>query len=149
VGSIKAILKKKVRSAKVSVERDNMINSLRKNVIPIMRNRGFKGSFPHFYRQLEDRVGLLMFQFSAWGGVLYIEISKCSPEGHTDVSETFHTPNKVKVYNIDIEHRQRLGKDLYEMFEFNKDNTELISLVVRDALKEAEEWWDSSANWWV
>jgi hypothetical protein len=35
------------------------------------------------------------------------------------------------------------------MFEFNKDNTELISLVVRDALKEAEEWWDSSANWWV
>ncbi|MCM3097984.1 DUF4304 domain-containing protein [Priestia megaterium] len=133
----------------MSVERDNMINSLRKNVIPIMRNRGFKGSFPHFYRQLEDRVDLLMFQFSAWGGVLYIEISKCSPEGHTDVSETFHTSNKVKVYNIDIEHRQRLGKDLYEMFEFNKDNTELISLVVRDALKEAEEWWDSSANWWV
>ncbi|WP_377520238.1 DUF4304 domain-containing protein [Priestia megaterium] len=133
----------------MSIERDNMINSLRKNVIPIMRNCGFKGSFPHFYRQLEDRVDLLMFQFSAWGGVLYIEISKCSPEGHTDVSKAFHAPNKVKIYNIDIEHRQRLGKGLNEMFEFNKDNTELISLAVKDALKEAEEWWDSSTNWWV
>lgn len=133
----------------MSVERDNMINSLRKNVIPAMRNRGFKGSFPHFYRKLEDHVDLLMFQFSAWGGVLYIEISKCSPEGYTDVSKTFYKPNKVKVYNIDIEHRQRLGKDLYEMFEFNKDNTELISLAVRNALEEAEDWWDSSANWWV
>ena len=133
----------------MSVERDNMINSLKENVIPIMRNLGFKGSFPHFYRQLEDRVDLLMFQFSAWGGVLYIELSKCSPEGHTDVSETFHTPNKIKVYDIDIEHRQRLGKDSYEMFEFNKENTELISLDVRDALKEAEEWWNYSANWWI
>jgi hypothetical protein len=133
----------------VSIERDNMINSLRKNVIPIMRNRGFKGSFPHFYRQLEDRVDLLMFQFSAWGGVLYIEASKCSPEGYKDVSETFYEPNKVKVYHIDVEHRQRLGKDLYGMFEFNKDNTELISFAVRNALKEAEEWWDSSASWWV
>ncbi|WP_350163607.1 DUF4304 domain-containing protein [Priestia megaterium] len=64
-----------------------------------MRDRGFKGSFPHFYRELENRVDLLMFQFSAWRGVLYVEVSKCSPEVHIDVSETFYTPNKVKVYN--------------------------------------------------
>jgi len=133
----------------VSVERDNMINSLRKNVIPTLRDRGFKGSFPHFYRKLENRVDLLMFQFSAWGGVLYVEISKCSQEGYIDVSETFYTPNKVKVYNIDNAHRQRLGKEISEMFEFNKDNTELISLNVRESLKEGEEWWNSSANWWV
>ncbi|WP_394531694.1 hypothetical protein C1N83_24365 [Priestia aryabhattai] len=107
----------------MSVERDNMINSLRKNVIPTLRDRGFKGSFPHFYRKLENRVDLLMFQFSAWGGVLYVEVSKCSPEGHIDVSETFYTPSKVKVYNIDTAHRQRLGKEIDEMFKFNKDNT--------------------------
>lgn len=133
----------------MSVERDNMINSLRKNVIPNLRNRGFKGSFPHFYRKLENRVDLLMFQFSAWGGVLYVEVSKCSPEGHIDVSETFYQPNKVKVYNIDTAHRQRLGKEIREMFEFNKDNTEVISLNVRESLKEGEEWWNSSPNWWV
>ncbi|GAB1764329.1 DUF4304 domain-containing protein [Priestia megaterium] len=133
----------------MSVERDNMINSLRKNVIPTLRDRGFKGSFPHFYRKLENRVDLLMFQFSAWGGVLYVEISKCSQEGYIDVSETFYTPNKVKVYNIDTAYRQRLGKEVGEMFEFNKDNTEVISLNVRESLKEGEEWWSSSANWWV
>ncbi|MGG3196157.1 DUF4304 domain-containing protein [Priestia aryabhattai] len=92
----------------MSVERDNMINSLRENVIPTLRDRGFKGSFPHFYRKLEDRVDLLMFQFTAWGEALYVEeVSKCSPGGHIDVSETFYTPNKVKVYNIDTAHRQR------------------------------------------
>ncbi|MGG0309112.1 DUF4304 domain-containing protein [Priestia megaterium] len=133
----------------MSVERDDMINSLRKNVIPTLRDRGFKGSFPHFYRKLENRVDLLMFQFSAWGGVLYVEVSKCSSEGHIDVSETFYTPNKVKVYNIDTAHRQRLGKEIGEMFEFNKDNTEVVSLNVRESLKEGEEWWNSSPNWWV
>lgn len=66
-----------------------MINSLRKNVIPIMRNGGFEGSFPHFYRRLEDRVDLLMFQLSALSGVFSMEASKYFPEGHIHVFKTF------------------------------------------------------------
>ena len=35
------------------------------------------------------------------------------------------------------------------MFEFIKDNAEVISLDIRDALKDGEKWWNSSPNWWI
>lgn len=133
----------------MSIERDAMIKSLKEIVIPVLRQRGFKGSFPHFYRKMEQRADLLMFQFSMWGGVLYVEISKCPPEGYTDVSGEFHTPNKMKVYYIgdgSAWHRHRIGKS--GMFEFNKDNTEEIAIRIKESLSEAEEWWDSYPDWW-
>lgn len=135
----------------MSVDREAMIKSLKEVVIPILRDRGFKGSFPHFYRKLEERTDLLMFQFSMWGGVLYVEISKCSPEGHTDVSGKFRTPNKMKVYYIgdgSAWHRYRIGKDVNGMFEFNKDKTIEVAILIRNSLSEAEEWWNSYPNWW-
>ncbi|QOR64908.1 DUF4304 domain-containing protein [Cytobacillus suaedae] len=135
----------------MSVERDAMIKSLKENVIPTLRKCGFKGSFPHFYRKLEEQTDLLMFQFSMWGGVLYVEISKCSPEGHTDVAETYRTPNKVKVYHIgdgSAWHRKRLGKEVNGMFEFNELNTDEVSKQVFNSLEEAEEWWNTYPNWW-
>jgi hypothetical protein len=60
-----------------------MISSLKQIVIPTLRNRGFKGSFSHFYRKLENKKDLLMFQFIQWGGTLYVEISKCPLSGNT------------------------------------------------------------------
>ncbi|MDU9694048.1 DUF4304 domain-containing protein [Priestia sp. SB1] len=126
-----------------------MIHSLKKNVVPILRECGFKGSFPHFYRKLECRLDLIMFQFSAWGGTLYVEVSKCAPDGHLDVSGEFYTPNKVKVYCIDLAHRKRLGRHTQEMFKFNENNTVVVSTYVREALQEAEDWWSSYPNWWI
>ncbi|MGM0875889.1 MAG: DUF4304 domain-containing protein [Bacillota bacterium] len=49
----------------MSAERDAMINSLKQIVIPILRERGFKGSFPHFYRKLDNQTDLLMFQVNS------------------------------------------------------------------------------------
>ncbi|WLD91722.1 DUF4304 domain-containing protein [Alkalihalobacillus sp. AL-G] len=136
----------------MSVERDAMIRSLKELVIPILRESGFKGSFPHFYRKLEEQTDLLMFQFSMWGGVLYVEISKCPPEGHTDVSGKFRTPNKMKVYYIgdgSAWHRHRIGKDVKGMFKFHKDNTDEIGKLIKNSLSEAGEWWTSYPNWWT
>ncbi|MGF9891217.1 DUF4304 domain-containing protein [Priestia megaterium] len=133
----------------MTAEKEKMIHSLKKNVIPVLRNCGFKGTFPHFYRKLESRLDLIMFQFSAWGGTLYVEVSKCAPDGHLDVSEELYIPNKVKVYHIDLEHRKRLGNETQEIFKFDKDNTEEVSICVRKTLKEAEEWWNSYPDWWI
>lgn len=133
----------------VTNERENMILSLKKNVIPALRGLGFKGSFPHFYRKLENRLDLIMFQFSAWGGVVYVEVSKCAQNGHLDASGEFQIPNKVKVYHIDLAYRKRLGKDTEEIYKFNRDNTEAVSICITEALKEAEDWWITSPNWWL
>ncbi|USK68531.1 DUF4304 domain-containing protein [Peribacillus asahii] len=138
----------------MSIKRDAMIKSLKKVVIPVLRERGFKGSYPHFYRKLENQTDLIMFQFSMWGGVLYVEISKCSSEGYINYSGKHILPNKVRVYDIGglgddgLPHRTRIGKEINGTFEFKEHNTEEVSRKVVNSLEEAEEWWSSHPNWW-
>ncbi|TWT14320.1 DUF4304 domain-containing protein [Planomicrobium sp. CPCC 101079] len=135
----------------MSLEKDTMMNSLKQTVIPILREKGFKGSFPHFYRKTEERADLLMFQFSMWGGVLYVEISKCPPEGYTNILGEFYPLNKMKVYLVTGGglplNRRRIGKSVNGMFEFNRDNTDQVALQIEEALTEAEEWWVSYPDW--
>jgi len=65
------------------MKRDEMISSLKSVFVPALRERGFKGSLPHFRRPMQDRIDLLTIQFDRWGGGFVIEISKCAPEGIT------------------------------------------------------------------
>lgn len=136
----------------LSAERDAMIKSLKQKVIPTLRERGFKGSFPHFYRKSENQIELIMFQFSRWGSVLYVEVSKCPPAGYVDeMSDKHIPPNRVKVYQIgggSPFNRTRIGKEVENSFEFNKQDTEEVSLKIINSLVEAEEWWSTYPNWW-
>ena len=58
-----------------------MISKLKKIVVPGLRERGFKGSFPHFRRISEKKIDLITFQFHRYGGGFVIEVEVCSPEG--------------------------------------------------------------------
>jgi Domain of unknown function (DUF4304) len=62
---------------------DDMISSLKKLFVPALRERGFKGSLPHFRRIGKNQIDLLTVQFDRHGGGFVIEISKCPPEGLT------------------------------------------------------------------
>lgn len=131
----------------MSVERDTMINSLKQIVIPTLRGRGFKGSFPHFYRKLENQTDLLMFQFSKWGGTLYVEISKCPLSGSTGYKEEQIPVNKIKVYDVvgnSYNDRHRIG----EGFEFSVNTTEEVARDIEESLDQAEVWWKEHPNWW-
>lgn len=136
----------------MSEERDAMIKSLKQQVIPTLRERGFKGSFPHFYRKPENQTDLVMFQFSMWGSVLYVEVAKCSSEGYVDeMSDKLIPPKKVKVYQIgggSPFNRTRIGKEMECAFEFNEHDTEEVSRKIINSLVEAEEWWSTYPNWW-
>lgn len=136
----------------MSLERDAMINSLKNTVIPELREKGFKGSFPHFYRKTEERADLLMFQFSMWGGVLYVEISKCPLEGYKDdITGELRAPNKVKVYQIgggSPFNRIRIGKEGDGTFCFSVENSDEVAQQIKQSLAEAEEWWSSYPDWW-
>ena len=57
-------------------DRQQMIETLKERVVPHLRERGFKGSFPHFRRIGESKTDLLMFQFDKWGGGFIIELGE-------------------------------------------------------------------------
>jgi len=60
--------------------REDQIAALKERTLPALRRLGFKGSFPHFYRDQSGHVDLLAFQFSAYGGRLQPEISYVRPD---------------------------------------------------------------------
>ena len=133
----------------LSAERETMVNSLKKLVIPTLKERGFKGSFPHFYRKFENQTDLLMFQFSQWVGTLYVEISKCPLNGSTGFQEQQIPVNKIKVYQVvgnSFNDRNRIGPDLG--FEFSISNTDEVAKNIKKSLDEAEDWWKEHPNWW-
>lgn len=122
-----------------------MIKSLNEIVFPVLRERGFKGKFPHFYRKVKERTDLLMFQFDLHGSTLSVEISKCPSQGYLDSSGKRVPPDKLKVYQIGV-NRTGIGDGT---FKFNGNNTKEVSRKVLYSFKEAEEWWNTYPNWWV
>jgi len=57
----------------MSESRDEMIKSLKELVIPKLRDKKFRGSFPHFRRTVDGKTNLLTFQFDKNGGGFVIE----------------------------------------------------------------------------
>src|SRR5208282_3539740 len=72
-----------------TMKRDDMISSLKSLFVSALRERGFKGSLPHFRRPTQDRIDLLTIQFDRWGGGFVIEISKCPGWPHTALRSTY------------------------------------------------------------
>jgi hypothetical protein len=88
-----------------SREKQEMTKYLSEKVIPVLRQNGFKGSFPHFRRILKDRINLLTFQFDRNGGGFVIEIANCSPTGLTTSWGKRIEPNKLTAHDLNIRKR--------------------------------------------
>ena len=128
----------------MSLGRDNMISVLKKTVIPELRQRGFKGSFPHFRRIKEKKIDLMTFQFDRYGGGFVIEVGVCSPEGYTHYWGEKVPPNKVTAH--DLNNRLRLKKNDGPWFRYDVeiesgDIYEIVANEVLQHLYEAEEYW--------
>ena len=52
-----------------------MRGELGARVVPALRERGLRGSFPHFRRVTPTATDLLTFQFDKWGGGFVIELA--------------------------------------------------------------------------
>ncbi len=55
--------------------RSEAAEALKSIVVPDLRVRGFKGSYPHFFRDRCGHIDLLTFQFRSSGGSFVCEIS--------------------------------------------------------------------------
>lgn len=83
-------------------------SNLRERLVPQLRLRGFRGSFPHFRRKSEKQMELLTFQFDLSGsGRFVIELAKCPLDGAVLKWGPRVPPNKVTAHDLD--RRLRLG----------------------------------------
>ncbi|MBA2936891.1 DUF4304 domain-containing protein [Paenibacillus sp. CGMCC 1.16610] len=129
----------------MSVERDIMIDALKTIVIPELREKGFKGSFPHFRRITDKKIDILTFQFDKYGGGFRLEIAVCSPEGLTHDWGEKVTPNKVTAYHLNIQNRKTI-LDNGNWFRYDKKTFfgsvyKKVASKVLKSFKKAEEYW--------
>jgi hypothetical protein len=88
----------------MSQSRDEMIASLKRIVVPVLRELGFKGSFPHFRREVGQRIDLLTFQFSQWGGRFVVEVGSFPAAGHV-LAGRLIPPKEVRMRHLLDRHR--------------------------------------------
>ncbi|MCB1008219.1 MAG: DUF4304 domain-containing protein [Acidobacteria bacterium] len=120
-----------------------MRNALKRVAVPVLRELGFRGSFPHFSRRGPDRIDLLTFQFSLYGPSLYVEAAECGPEGVTLGDGRRFPPERVRAHHTAS--RIRLGRD-DRQFEFGPErgpdvfesNATSIAKLIKE---QAEPWW--------
>jgi hypothetical protein len=127
----------------MSVGRDSMISSLKKIVIPILREKGFKGSFPHFRRIKENKIDLLTFQFDRYGGGFVIEVAVCPPDGVTHHWGEKVPPNRVTAH--DLNNRPRLNGGEWFRYDDPGSDKGIFDVIAYEVLKcipEAKYYWD-------
>lgn len=126
-----------------------MISALRNNVVTTLREKGFKGSFPHFRRITDKKIDLLTFQFDKYGGGFVVEVAKCSPKGLTHHWGEKVPPNKVTAHDVHPDDRLRLNDGPDDWFRYDLANApesiyEKVAIEVLNHLDEAEAYWDNS-----
>lgn len=118
---------------------------LKSAVAPLLRKRGFKGSFPHFTRMRPDHIDLLSFQFSQFGPDLYIEIASCSPDGAKQTDGAIVSPTKLRTYHAGLM-RRRIGPQPALAFLGVEESTAanyFVTQVMTAIEREGEPWWSA------
>ncbi|UUC44758.1 DUF4304 domain-containing protein [Flavobacterium cerinum] len=124
--------------------------ALKEIFIPFLREKGFKGSLPHFRRQQSDRINLLTFQHSLYDTKFVVEIANCDPNGITTHWGKEIPKNKVTAH--DVVYRMRLGSDKQNIdywFDYGKeslftDNYKKIANEIIELWNDAEKWWEEN-----
>ncbi len=137
----------------MSTERDKMIKSLKEIFIPELRNRSFRGSFPHFRKTENGKTNLLTFQFDRNGGGFIIELANWNESEFKTHWGKIITLNKLTAH--DLNERQRIypntlteenGKDSWfrydrkKIFSFGNEYDKLSKKAV-ERIPIMEKYW--------
>jgi hypothetical protein len=130
--------------------REEMNDALRKTLVPVLRQRGFTGSLPHFRRIASDRIDLLTIQFDKWGGGFVVEVAKARSDGFTTRWGEKIAPGKLKAHDLHPIQRMRLGvKGLEGDHWFRYDTGRALESVAQEVvscMEQAEAWWARAAS---
>jgi len=118
---------------------------LKNIIVPVLRNRGFKGSLPHFRRVGENCIDLWTFQFDRNGGGFVVEISQSPLSGVVTHWGAVIPPNKVSAWDLHPDKRYRIkpmnGSGTDSWFRFEDGDFNRVSNEVLHELPNAEKWW--------
>jgi uncharacterized protein DUF4304 len=131
-----------------------MEKALAEIVIPVLRQIGFKGSFPHFRRFTNDRINLLTFQFDRHGGGFVIEIVNAKLEDFTTswgkkieqkklIAHNFYKRKRIQ---SNINTPNSLTEDWFRYDGEESSTPSIYATVCKDVLSKfsiAEEYWNS------
>ncbi len=138
----------------MNTERDKMIKSLNEVFIPELRNRNFKGSFPHFRKTENGKTNLLTFQFDRNSGGFIIELANWNEPEFKTHWEKLIPLNKLTAH--DLFERKRLYPNstseesgTESWFRYDRKNDlnienrfELIAKSVITKIPIMEEYWN-------
>ena len=122
----------------MSQSRDQMLAALREIIVPVLRDMGFRGSFPHFRRARDTQIDLLTFQFNRWGGSFLVEAAFCASEGFTTAWGAHVPPERVRAHDIHPDQRLRLGShpptQADHWFSFEPERAAIYTDTAREVL---------------
>jgi hypothetical protein len=125
--------------------RELMDVALKTSVVPVLRERGFTGTYPHFRRVHVTHVELLTFQFDVNGGGFLIEISRCGIGGITRDRGKHIPASEVRGWDIHPNDRFRIkpgeGAGTASWFRFENGRYGDVANEVLAKLPVAHDYW--------
>lgn len=130
-----------------------MIKSLNEIFIPELRNRNFKGSFPHFRKTENGKTNLLTFQFDRNGGGFIIELANWNESEFKNHWEKIISLNKLTAHDLNERKRiypnsltEKSGTDSWFRYEKSKSDKTYESLArkVVDRIPIMEQYWNEN-----
>ena len=92
-------------------DRKSMERALKDVVVPVLRDLGFRGSYPHFHRMRDGHVDLFAIQFNRHGGSFAAEIAYVGPDWQNLMFEKRRGTEPKALQVGDAANRLRLGCD--------------------------------------
>jgi len=128
-------------------KRQKIDQAIKDITIPFLRDKGFKGSLPHFRRQQSDGINLLTFQHSLYDSKFVVEIANCPAEGITTHWGKEIPKNKVTAH--DMGESLRLGSEKHNTdYWFDYGKKSIFGDVNKKLAKEIIELWGEAESWW-
>jgi hypothetical protein len=130
--------------------RQAMNMALKNVVVPVMRRLGFKGSFPHFYRESGGHVDLLAFQFRLGGGSFVVELSYAEPdrkniyfdkEAQVSKLRVSQTSNRLRLGAQGPSSDNRFSFEPSGLLKRQADYDQLAAEVAALIEQQAQTWW--------
>lgn len=135
---------KKLNKKNNKTLREKIIDEIKEYIIPEIRKREFKGSYPHFKRIKNNQIDLLSFQFDKYGSAFWIEISVVytGNDQYTNIifSEK-ESIEKINVFNTNI--RYRLLNEDGDFFNYEDTNITKCVEQVKERLYLIDEWYNN------
>ncbi len=130
-----------------------METELKKHCVPVLRDNGFKGSFPNMYRDNEGFVSLINFQFFSSGGSFCINLSYAGPNRENVYFKKDADIIKLKVSQTTEQVRLgsnnlkgdmwfSFGKTSYDEYRGEPIPVNELAQSINNLIREqAEPWW--------